>query len=122
MKSEQGKYISKLNLRHFRPSVRRIGKIEIYFRNKGTVAVNSPNGSVVFINVGTANFYRDSWKPFTEKLKRRNNLVSLFDIIDISAKYGVPSVSPRHRPKVPTDIYRHPSRYIEKRNRDEKKK
>lgn len=123
MKSASGKRKSQKNLNAFRPSVRHVRDLEIYFRSRSTVAVNSPNGTITFINVGTRNFYRNHWKPFTEKLRRRNNLCSIFDIMDIAARHGIPSISPRVQPaKVPHGIYEHPSRYIHKRNNPHEKK
>lgn len=103
------------NLRRFSSSVRRIHGLEIYFRDKGSVVVNSPNGTVVFFRSTDRGSYGE-WNAFCEKLRRRNRLFKLIDIMQIAAYYDIPSISrPYNKNEIPAGIREHPARYIQQR-------
>lgn len=99
--------------REFVPSVRRTHGLVLYFKDKECVQASQDGATVIFHRwlVKRPNFYRKNWRPFCDRLKRSDELFTIWDVMDIASRFGISMQSPIHPYEVPKGIYRHPSRY-----------
>jgi len=86
-----------------------VGDITLYFREKNQVHVWNKNGTYFVVRRPFGAFravYRMAWKPFCERLYRRNTFDSIFTIAQIAARFGLDIVHPHYTvpPTVPPDV------------------
>lgn len=102
----------------FKPSVRYLGNLQIYFVTKASVQVRDKTTCVSIVRwdkIGGGR-YAKAWRPFCQKLQRRNEL-SLYKIINLATRYGLMVVSTRHPADPPDDIWIRPSKFIYKKGK-----
>lgn len=77
--------------RAFKPSVRYVNGLCIYFRDKYNVEVSKDGQAIVVTRwlCRNRNDYAKRWQPFVEKLYRTNGLRNLIDIECLAWKYGL---------------------------------
>lgn len=92
------------NLRRFQPAVRRINGLEIYFRDKWSIVLKYPGGSLVLFREHRRRYYRDVWRPFCEKLRKKTGLYSVYDVMKMVANYDIAFVTPSVTPEIPRGI------------------
>lgn len=100
----------------FTPSVRYVGDITLYFREKNQVHVWNKNGTYFVVRRPFGAFravYSMAWKPFCERLYRRNTFDSIFTIAQIAARFDLDIVHPHYTvpPTVPPGTMVRPSHY-----------
>lgn len=99
--------------RQFEPSIRRTHGLVIYFRDKECVQVQAGEVYILFHRwlVKSSGFYTRCWGPFCRKLKRSNDLYSIWDIMDIAKDYDINMQTTAHPSSIPKGIIKHPSVY-----------
>lgn len=82
--------------REFIPSARRINGLEIYFVNKSFLQVRDGKACVLFHRwfIKKGFFYKESWKPFCDKLKHSKSIKTIWDAMDLANRYGISMQSP----------------------------
>lgn len=97
----------------FRPSVRYIKDIEIYFKNKYVVQVrqNSTIIDIVRWNKPGGGRYKTDWLPFCSKLCKLNSIDSIYQIMRIASRYDLYIIKSRHPEQPPPDIWVRPEKY-----------
>lgn len=102
-----------MNNNQFKPSVRRVNGITIYFKSKTCIYINDNtyNICVTRWDENSKGVYAKSWKPFCEKLYRTNNFRSVAQIIALAKKYDLAVCSARLF-VVPDDVIVRPSIYV----------
>lgn len=98
----------------FRPSVRYINGIQIYFKSKTVVQVTSRGYSVDIIRWDKpgGGRYAESWRPFCQKLYHMNSLENIYQIINLANRYELTTIVSRHPVQPPPNIWVRPSKYI----------
>ena len=98
----------------FIPSVRYINGMRIYFKTKHTVQVTA-NGVTINIvrwDISARGTYKNIWYPFCEKLCKRNNLRTIWDIMDLAQSYDLTMVTHRSgADSLPKGIKVRPEKY-----------
>lgn len=84
----------------YQQSYRKLGRINIFFATKDSIYIED----TVYKKVIVANhwfspkgFYRYSWSPFTQKLKR-GNFQNLYDVIGLATQLEVSILTARKMP------------------------
>lgn len=98
----------------FRPSVRYINGIRIYFKHKTIIQVTQRGYSVSIIRWDKpgGGTYSKSWRPLCRILTQRNDLDSIYQICSLAEKHDLIVISCRH-PEDPTeDVWVRPSKYL----------
>lgn len=111
---------STLKNNKFKPSVRYINGVTIYFKTKTIVQVTGNGMSVDVVRwdkVGGGT-YSKAWAPFCEKLRRNNTIVNIYQIMALAGRYSLTMVKTKHPEQPPDDIWVRPSKYIEQRRKN----
>ena len=108
----------------FKPSVRYIRDLCIYFKDKETVYVSDGKTAVLFDrwfddDIG---FYSECWKPFCRVLLRRDSFKTIYDIYRVASFYGIHSVPTTKSVEIPSGIKIHAESYNDERRRNAKAK
>lgn len=99
----------------YKPKVRRVDGLTIYFRTKQTIYITDGKVAVVFERWFEGNdFYKNSWKPLVEALTRRKTIGSMYDAWNIAVRYGVQAHQTFHFPEID------PAAQIMEKGNDEK--
>lgn len=92
------------NLHRFQPSVRKVNGLEIYFRDKWSIVLKYSGGSIVLFRDHQRRYYHDVWRPFCEKLRRKNGIYGIYDVMKLVADYDIAFVSLSRSPEIPRNI------------------
>lgn len=102
----------------FRPSVRYVNGITIWFKDKLDIVVFDDSRAIKISRWASnqKGCYQNQWKPFCEKLYRLNSIKSLWEVTYIANNYDldVYSVS-RSNQVIPDGIMVRPSKYLPQR-------
>lgn len=103
----------------FRPSVRYVNGLVIYFKSKELVYVEKGKDMVCFMRwfCPKGQIYEKSWKPFCERLCRNNSISTIWQVIALANHYGIESYKPYWPEEIPKKILVRPSVFKEKRNK-----
>lgn len=96
----------------FKPSVRYLDDLEIYFVTKNSVQVRAQKACISIVRwdkVGGGR-YSSAWRPFCQKIQRLNNL-SFHQIINIATSYGLMVFKSRRPIAPPAGIWVRPTIY-----------
>lgn len=105
--------------RVFKPSVRYVNGLCIYFKDKHNVEV-SKDGTTIIVTrwlCRKRGDYAKRWQPFVEKLYRTNGLNSIEDIQRLAWQYGLDVLAARKPTQIPRGIFVRKTRYDWRRPR-----
>lgn len=90
--------------RTYKPSVRVVNNMTIYFASREAVYIEMPNKMVVVIHRWGSGRkgYTKQWKPFIERLKR-HKIGDIYDIVKFANRYDLGFItSNRPMPEIPS--------------------
>jgi len=103
----------------FKPAMRELNGLTIYWIDKKTTQVVDHRGVVVWFHRWFIKSGYQNWKYFNNYLKFRNNINSIYEVTGMADYYEINMCTPRRGAKeVPPEVLRYPS--ISKHNASRK--
>lgn len=88
----------------YKPKVRFVDGLTIYFANKQTIYVTDGKVAVVFERWFESNdFYKEQWKPLVDTLSRKKTIGSVYKAWSIAMRYEVQAHQTFRFPEIKPD-------------------